>query len=318
MNAITGLAAVWVLAPLSFGRDADTFRRCALFAAEGRLDCDFHYPPLTALVALPLTLVSWTTAEIVMTLIGIAILVTGVVLETRGRAPVDRVLVGIAALGFAPVVNDVLLGQVTLLIAASLYPVVRRGDAFRNGIPLGIALALAPKPLLVPVLVWMLVWRKRALTAALLTGLLMTCLGLAVMGFDQYAQWISVLAESGRVSVSGNLSIWVVGLNPASLALGVVTGAATLWAILRQPGQGFVAALLAGLLLAPYTLLYAASILLLAVKPALAFAPRATRMLALIANPAMGLLLALPAWSMAALAVCVPWRRRPGPWRYQP
>ena len=72
-----------------------------------------------------------------------------------------------------------------------------------------------------------------------------------------------------------------------------------------------MAALFAGLLLAPYTGLYAASILLLAVKPALAFAPRATRVLvlALIANPALVLLLALPAWSLGGLAACLPLAR---------
>src|SRR5664280_3904655 len=82
------------------------------------------------------------------------------------------------------------------------------------------------------------------------------------------------------------------------------------WVIVREPSRGFVAALLAGLLLAPYTGLYAATILLLAVKPSLAFAPRATRVLALIANPAFVLLLALAAWSIGGLVACFPVRPR--------
>ena len=85
-----------------------------------------------------------------MTLIGLAILMTGVWLESRGLAPVDRVLVAIAALGFAPVVYELLLGQVTFLITAAMYPVVRRADSFRTGIAQGVA--LAPKPLLIAVL----------------------------------------------------------------------------------------------------------------------------------------------------------------------
>jgi len=323
MNAISGLAVAATLAPLSFGADAHTFRQCASFAAEGRTDCGSLYSPLFALVARPLTWVSPTTAAIAMTLIGFAILVTGVKRETRGQAPIDRVLVTVAALSFAPVVYELLLGQVTLLIAAALYPVARRADGFRNGIPLGIALALAPKPLLLPVLVWMMVWRRRALAAALrralaaalLTGLTLTCLGVAVMGPDQYRAWVSVLTGAGRASLAGNFSLSLAGnfslwpLDPARIAFAAAIAAATLWAVLRDCSRGFVAALLAGLLLAPYTGLYAASILLLAVKPALAFAPRATRVLALVANPALALFLALAAWSAAGLAACLPLTR---------
>ena len=315
INAITGLAAAAVLAPLAYGADADYFRRCALAVAEGRIDCDFVYSPLAALVARPLTWVSPTTAAVAMTLLGLAILATGVKLETRGKALVDRVLVTVAALGFAPVVYELVLGQVTLLIAAALYPAARRADAFRNGIPLGIALALAPKPLLLPVLVWMLIWRRRALTAAVLVTLTLSCLGLALMGPDQYRQWVAVLTGAGRASLSGefplslagNFSLWP--LDPVDLAFAAAIGAATLWAILRDSSRGFVAALFASLLLAPYTGLYAASILLLAVKPALAFAPRATRLLALTANAALGLFLALAAWSVGGLAACLPLAR---------
>jgi hypothetical protein len=89
-----------------------------------------------------------------------------------------------------------------------------------------------------------------------------------------------------------------------------VAGAA-LWTIVRDPSRGFVAALLAGLLLAPYSLLYAFSILLLAVRPALAFAPRATRALALTASLA-GFLLMLTAWSVAGLLACLPLKRPRG------
>lgn len=145
MNAIIGLASVVALAPLSFGRDADTFRRGALSIAEGRMDQDFLYTPLAGLAARPLTWVSPTPAAVVMMLIGIVILAIGVSIETRGQPVVDRVLVAVAAVGFAPVVNEVVLGQVTLLIAAALYVAGRRPDSPANGVMLGIALALAPE-----------------------------------------------------------------------------------------------------------------------------------------------------------------------------
>jgi hypothetical protein len=69
--------------------------------------------------------------------------VTGVYLETRGQAPIDRLLVLVAAAGFAPVVHELLLlGQISFPLAATVFLVARRPDGYRNGIPLGIALVM--------------------------------------------------------------------------------------------------------------------------------------------------------------------------------
>jgi hypothetical protein len=91
-----------------------------------------------------------------------------------------------------------------------------------------------------------------------------------------------------------------------------LVAAAALWAILQDPSRGFVASLFAGLLLAPYSLLYAFSILLLAVKPALTFAPRATRALALTVNLVRASPVAMIAWSVAWLIACLPFKRPSG------
>ncbi len=319
LNAITGVAIAAVILPLSYGQDAGFYRTCALSVAAGKNDCSL-YPPLAALLARPLTWVTPTAAAAIMTLIGATILLTGVTLETRGRVLVDRVLVAVAALGFAPVVYELSLGQVTLLIAAALYPVVRHEDAFRNGLPMGIVLAVAPKPMLLPLLAWMLVWRRRALVTALLGALTLTSVGVVLYGTDQYATWASVLTGAGRESVAGTFALSLVGnfslwpLDPVRIVVATAVGAVALWTILQDSSRGFVAALLAGLLLAPYTGLYAASILLLAVKPALAFAPRATRVLALMANLSLALLLALAAWSVIGLAACFPLVRSRSIW----
>jgi hypothetical protein len=311
INAITGITIAAILGPHWFGADASTYRQCAQSVVEGA-DCGSLYPPLAALAFRPLTWVDATTAYGAMTLIGIAILLAGVWLETRGQAPADRALVLVAAVTFAPVVCELIFGQVTLLIAAAMYPVARRADRFQTGIPLGIALAIAPKPLLLPVLFWMLVWRRHALVATLATAVGLTCLGVVLAGPDQYQRWLSVITTAGSQSAagtlalsrSGNYSLWP--LTEWTLFLALAVGAATVWTILRDPSRGFVAAILASLLLAPYTGLYAASILLLAVRPALEFAPRATRVLALTANLALGLLFGLGVWGVAGVAACLP------------
>jgi Glycosyltransferase family 87 len=314
MNLITGLGMGVGIAGANFGADSSLYRQCAVLLAEGQTQfCGFLYSPLMALAAQPLTWISSTAAIVLMSLIGGAILLIGVTLETRGQALPDRALIGIAVFTFAPVVYELLLGQTTLLIAATLYPIARREDGVRNGIPFGVALALAPKPLLLPVIVWMFVWRRRALTATVLTALILTGIGIAVLGFDQYRSWLMVLTGAGRESASGtfvlsgdavgNRSLWP--LSPLTFVVACVVLVVTIWAIVRDSARGFVASLFAGLLLAPYSLLYAFSILLLAVKPGLQFAPRTVGALALTANLARYVPATLIIWSLVGLSRCL-------------
>ncbi len=104
----------------------------------------------------------------------------------------------------------------------------------------------------------MMVWR-RALTATVVTALVLTFLGFALLGPDQYGQRISVLTQAGHESVAGTFSLSLAGsfslwpLDPARLALAAVICVVTLWTIVRDSSRGFVAALLTSLLLAPYS-----------------------------------------------------------------
>ena len=319
MNVITGLGMGAGIAGANFGVDSGLYRQCAVLLSQGHREfCGFLYSPLMALAAQPLAWIPQTAAALIMTLIGAGILLIGIALETRGRAMVDRLLIGIAVFTFAPIVYELLLGQTTLLIAATLYPIARRQDGFRNGIPFGVALALAPKPLLLPVLIWMLVWRRQALTATILTASILTLIGIATLGFDQYRSWFMVLTGAGQDSVSGtfvlsgealgNRSLWP--LSPVTSIVGFAVIVVTALAILRDASRGFVASLIAGLLLAPYSLLYAFSILLLAVKPGLEFAPRTVGALALTGNLARYGPAGLIVWSLVALSRCLSLGRR--------
>jgi hypothetical protein len=308
MNAVTGLAAAAVLIPLSFGGDVDIFRRGSIGIGQGVIAQDFLYAPLFGLLATPLTWLPFRVASLAVSLVGVAIVLIGVALETRGRAPVDRALFAIAALGFLPVVYELVTGQVTLLIAASVYP-FRDRDSWHRGIAFGVVLGLTPKPLLIPLLIWMLVYRRRALGAAALTAGLLTVTGVALLGVGLYGDWMTALIGAGQVTRHGNLALNAV--EPQWLAIVLSLGAAVtaLWVIGRREQVGFVASLIAAMLVEPYTMIYAASILLVAVRPAANAMPRATRWLSLVANPA--LLGAFVAWMLAALAACATGARRP-------
>ena len=68
LNAIFGAISAWILFPLTFGSDAEIYRRGALGIQAGFYAEDFLYPPLTGVLALPLTWVSPAAAAIAMSL----------------------------------------------------------------------------------------------------------------------------------------------------------------------------------------------------------------------------------------------------------
>ena len=306
-NAIFGIAATWILLPLTFGSDTEIYRRGAIGIQQGYIAEDFLYPPLTGILATPLTWISLPAATLAMAAVGLLIIGLGLVRETPGVALVDRVLVLLAVLGFLPVTYELITGQVTLLIAATIYP-VRDRDGFWRGALLGVAIALFAKPVVIPLLLWMLLWRRRALLSTILSALVVTAAGILVLGPDIYRAWIAAVRATGEIVRPGNLSLTVLGSPALVVGLGVLIAGLAVWAMLRDERRGFVAALVAALLVAPFTLMYQVSILLLAVRPALALAPRATRVLALLANPAI--LTAFTPWCAAALLAVVPRPRR--------
>jgi hypothetical protein len=277
---------------------------------------DYLYSPLAAALTVPALALPTDVAVITWLLFKLALLATGVAIATRGLEGTERFLLGVTAIGFLPVVYDLELGNVTVLVLASVALVAWTPDRIVTGIPLGLILATAPKPQLFPVLVWLLLVHRRALAGALLTGAIATLVGLIVVGTAAYATWIDVLRapaylNSGEVI---NLALWPL---PTLIAIpaAIVAAATFALALARGDRPGLVAALCAGLLLAPYTLLYAAGLLLTVFPAAARAAPRATFALGLIAPPA--LVLAFPIWigTVLVFSVLVPssaWPPSPG------
>ncbi len=265
---------------------------------------DYLYSPLAAALTIPALTLSSNVAVVAWLVFKIALLVVGTAIATRGLGGTERVLLGIAVVGFLPILYDLELGNVTVLVVIAVAVIAWTPDHVATGIPLGLVLATAPKPQLIPVLIWLVLVHRRALAGALVTAALATLAGLALAGPAAYATWIEVLRapaylNSGEVI---NLALWslpaVVAI-PAALA--VIAGLGL--ALRRGYWPGLIAACCVGLLVAPYTLIYGAGLLLVVAPALVRAAPRAALGLAMTAP--VVLVLAFQGWVCVLLAVAV-------------
>src|SRR5665811_1582297 len=134
----------------------------------------------------------------------------------------DRWLLGVAVIGFLPILYDLELGNVTVIVLVAVAAIAWTPDRIATGIPLGLILATAPKPQLIPVLVWLVVAHRRALAGAFATAALATLIGLALTGPAAYWDWVDALRaptylNSGEII---NLALW--SLPPAVAVPGSV------------------------------------------------------------------------------------------------
>ena len=316
--AVSTVSAVaFVLVTWSFTWAADISRNLAAAQAllEGRFGTveGYLYAPFAAMLTVPLLALPAAAAVIVWLLAKVALVVAGVGAATRALSTRDRVLCAVAAVTFLPIVHDLLLGNVTVLLAAVIALVAWTRDRAATGLPLGIVLAAVPKPVLVPVLVWMLLWRRRAALTALLVAAVASLATLVVAGTDATAAWLAALRDPPILS-GGNFALSSWPAMPAALAA-MATIAATVVALRRGEGPGLVAALACGLLVSNYTVLYGAGVLLAGVPVLARAAPRATAAIALVAP--IGLIAAFPVWvaSVLGLALAVPVQAWPRPAR---
>jgi hypothetical protein len=277
---------------------------------------DYLYSPLAAALTVPFLSLPTDVAVIAWLVFKMAVLAVGTLVATRGLARVDRVMVGVAAVAFLPILYDVELGNVTVIVLAAVAAIAWTPDRLATGVPLGLVLATAPKPQLVPILIWLAVVHRRALVGAMTTAALATLVGLALAGPAAYAAWVDALRAPAYLANSDviNLALWslppVVSVPAAGVAI-----AGLLLALRRGYWPGLVAANCVGLLLAPYTLIYGAGLLLAAAPAAVRASPRTILGLAVVAPVA--LVIAFPGWVglVLALSVLVPvdaWPRQPG------
>ena len=220
----------------------------------------FLYSPLFALLVRPLLDLSFDVASLGLAALKFALAGTAVLAFTRGWRPAQRAMAFAALTCSLPFLHDLMLGNVNVLIAASIAFAMLARPRTWSGVPLGLALALFAKPLIFPVLLWLLVWRPRVFATTVATALGGTVLGLAITGPDAYLQWISTLAFGVHMAspFAGNHGITAL-VPQLWLPVAAIVGLSLLVVLVKRgPITGLTWAATAGLLIAPYTGTYAA------------------------------------------------------------
>ncbi len=318
LTALVGSAAMARAAQNVWAVDAHRNLGAAIALQNGTFGSvsDYLYSPLAAALTVPALALPTDVAVVAWLTFKVAVLAVGTAVATRGLSRGARVLLGVVVVGFLPILYDLELGNVTVIVLAALVAIAWTPDRLATGIPLGLVLATAPKPQLIPVLVWLAVAHRRALVGALVTAAAATLAGLALTGQAPYAAWIDALRAPAYLSSRDviNLALWALPPIVAVPAAAVAVGAFTL-ALRRGYWPGLLAANCVGLLLAPYTLIYGAGLLLVAAPAAVRASPRTILGLAIVAPVA--LVVVFPAWVGLVLAVAVvtrveAWPRPPG------
>ena len=306
LTALVGTVAIAIAAQNVWAADAHRNLAAAVALQNGTFGSvsDYLYSPLAAVLTVPALALPTDVAVVAWLVLKVAVLAVGTAVATRGLSREVRLLLGVVVVGFLPILYDLELGNVTVIVLAALAAIAWTPDRLATGIPLGLVLATAPKPQLIPVLVWLAFAHRRALVGALVTAAVATLAGLALAGPAPYTAWIDALRAPAYLSGGDviNLALWalppIVALPAAAVALG-----AFVVALRRGYWPGLLAANCVGLLLAPYTLIYGAGLLLVAAPAAVRASPRAVFGLGIVAPVA--LIVAFPAWVGLVLAVAV-------------
>jgi hypothetical protein len=164
----------------------------------------FTYPPIAAVLAVPFTLLPWRAAQWVWTGLIYAALVIVVcyafrdLLRRTGRwAPLTAGILVAAAAWLDPVRDQVRFGQVGLfLLAMCLADCCARTARWPRGMLVGLALAikLVPGVFLV---YFLITGRRDALANAVLTAVVATLGGFALLPSDSAGYWFGALLEGG-------------------------------------------------------------------------------------------------------------------------
>jgi len=265
-------------------------------------DSRFLYPPLAAIVAIPLTHLDFMGVSIAYALLKIVIAAAAVIALARDGSAVQKLAAILMLVLSLPFLHDVMLGNTNVLLVGAMVPAMLGRDRARNGILLGLATAAFAKPLVLPVLLWLLVWHRRAWLGTVLTGLAATGGAALVVGPSAYLDWFKALQGGTRFAApfAGNHGVTAV-VPELWLPVAAVTTLGLVVVLLRRSeGTGIAWAATAGILIAPYAGTYSVLPAALAAPGLIKRAPNFSLVMVALAPVATGFL--LPLYAMAILA----------------
>lgn len=212
----------------------------------------YFYPPLGAMVAMPFAALGQDAGLWAWFVVKIVIVAWCALDATRGQRPVVRaaVLVFLGTSTF--VLDDMWLGNVSILIAAAIYLAVSRDRAIA-AVPLGIVLAAVAKPFLLPFLLWMIVFRRRSAGMTVATALVATGITAVAMGPGAYRDYLQAL--TGATGRDLNFGLGLSGVAPGLLvpaSVAVLLIYVVLLRASRDESSILMWSLLVGLIAAPY------------------------------------------------------------------
>lgn len=230
----------------------------------------YVYPPLTAIVAMPLTLLPMEVAGlIVMVLLVAGALAVPLVLGVR-----DWRCVGIVLL-WPPVISAIQTGNVSIFLALAAALVWRYRE---RSVPAGLALgfALGTKLLLWPVILWLAVTRRFATALwAALSGVVLVLGSWAVISFDGFGAYPELLRRLSAVMDDRGYSVYALALefgapSVAARLLWLTAGVALLAGVVVLARRGddrsaFILAIAASLACTPVVWLHYFTLLLVVV-----------------------------------------------------
>lgn len=252
----------------------------------------YVYPPLLAVLVAPFAAVldDHRTANWLWAGLGASILALTVVLVARRQRLArgfDLVLLVAAAFAYAPVVSELIIGNVHLLIlglvAGAWLALGRRsaGGDVAAGALVAVAALIKVFPALL-ILWFLLTGRMRAAAASVVAMGLLVLATLPVAGLQAWLDYPTVLANLGPPTELTDVlapSVWLAGIMPPLLAQALVTVAgvaAVVWAACRRSeAVSFGVAVAVSVLIAPALYPHYLAILVLPMLIALRYAPSA-------------------------------------------
>ena len=233
----------------------------------------YVYPPLTAIVSIPLVALSVDVAGfVVMALLVLTVLATLAVLRVRDWRCYAIVLI------WPPVLSAIQTGNITILLGFGAALAWRfRDSSVKSGVALGVS--LAAKVVLWPLLVWLGTTRRfRAVAYALVTGSLLVVLSWAVIGFVGMRSHLQLLRRLRELEEPHGYTVYALagdlGAAPSvARALSLLLAAALLVGVFVLARRGddrraFIVAIAAAFACSPIVWLHYFAMLLVAVAVA--------------------------------------------------